>query len=635
MCSVGHGQTYQSKRESIDGLILAYYKNEPDNEGRKFWWLSGSTSTSASIPSGAQITIDGDGQGSGTTSIGASVSGGGALLIGHGLRTPTEPPTVFLTDSEQGYDTLSVKNFDGSEPAHLDLGDLTAHGSIKIGDGTIYWQTATTPDVLEMDCGLIIDGALNAAGASINGAMGITGQITSTLSTGTAPINVTSTTMCPNLNADKLDGYDATAFLQTSNQYITQVTSPLQVVSHTLSIPQATTSQNGYLSSTDWNTFNNKYGSGSTPTFNGISMNGNIIPTVAGSPSAGYYCGSSNYPWKMVDTYYLYANTINALSGSTISVPTTLNITSHPIWFTSSWEGHPDGDSSAAEISNDTSSYRTLMIVGNKSAGGSRQVGIWDYLTVNGSQTVTGNLSVSGQSSANNLWITGSWLNSSSTLYIGGASNAPVTMYMNGNVNPVGDGAYGLGSGSNRWAGISAINGYFSALSISGNSEINWSTYASSNWTNLGGFRFNNTYNNLGIEFKAMTLDFGNGVLYPVMEMLYLHDGTWSGMFRFDMNGDFRYAGSLIAFDYIDDLAALRAIRSKTTDTGTLIHDPATLKFLQDDKGLYSLTACIGWEISMQQKFLAKHDEHEANIVNLLKRIEALESQLNQKRTAA
>ena len=36
-----------------------------------------------------------------------------------------------------------------------------------------------------------------------------TGQISSSIATGTAPISVSSTTVCPNLNADLLDGYSA------------------------------------------------------------------------------------------------------------------------------------------------------------------------------------------------------------------------------------------------------------------------------------------------------------------------------------------------------------------------------------------------------------------------------------------
>jgi hypothetical protein len=99
-------------------------------------------------------------------------------------------------------------------------------------------------------------------------------------------------------------------------------TAPLTYSSGTLSISQATTSQNGYLTSTDWNTFNGKYGSGSTPSFNGISMTGNIIPTVAGSSSTGYYCGSENYPWRIVNSYHVFTNIINNLTGSSIQIGT-------------------------------------------------------------------------------------------------------------------------------------------------------------------------------------------------------------------------------------------------------------------------------------------------------------------------
>ena len=86
------------------------------------------------------------------------------------------------------FDTLYLTKLDGAT-AHLDVGNLTVHGnitaegsilnlpSITLGEGTIYWQTATDPDVLEMDCGLIIDGALNVAGVSVNGDMGVTGGL--------------------------------------------------------------------------------------------------------------------------------------------------------------------------------------------------------------------------------------------------------------------------------------------------------------------------------------------------------------------------------------------------------------------------------------------------------------------------
>ena len=55
----------------------------------------------------------------------------------------------------------------------------------------------------------------------------------------------------------------------------------------------------------------------------------------------------------------------------------------------SNWAAYGTGDGGAA-IYNDAGSYQTLMIVGNNSAGGARQVGIWDKLTVNGDSYVTG-----------------------------------------------------------------------------------------------------------------------------------------------------------------------------------------------------------------------------------------------------
>jgi hypothetical protein len=48
-----------------------------------------------------------------------------------------------------------------------------------------------------------------------------------------------------------------------------------------------------------------------------------------------------------------------------------------------------------SEIDNDTGSYNELMIIGNKHRdGGTRRVGIWDFLEVNGGQTVSGGLNV-------------------------------------------------------------------------------------------------------------------------------------------------------------------------------------------------------------------------------------------------
>ena len=50
------------------------------------------------------------------------------------------------------------------------------------------------------------------------------------------------------------------------------------------------------------------------------------------------------------------------------------------ISFTNNWKAH--ANSTSSEISNDVQVYKKLMLVGNSSAGGVREVGIWDNLQV-------------------------------------------------------------------------------------------------------------------------------------------------------------------------------------------------------------------------------------------------------------
>lgn len=56
----------------------------------------------------------------------------------------------------------------------------------------------------------------------------------------------------------------------------------------------------------------------------------------------------------------------------------------NPLRFSSAWTSRAAGGNTA-EISNDTQLYKTLMLVGNSSAGLGRRVSVWDRLDVNGS----------------------------------------------------------------------------------------------------------------------------------------------------------------------------------------------------------------------------------------------------------
>lgn len=153
---------------------------------------------------------------------------------------------------------------------------------------------------------------------------------------------------------------------------------------------------------------------------------------------------------------------------------------------------------------------------------------------------------------------------------------------------------------------------------VKGNTEIEWTTYASDQWVNLGGFWFRNSYNDKNMEFKATTHWYDDDY-YPIMQMLYYdYDGADPvTIFQFDMCGDFYYLGYLYQMDYMDDVAALRAIKTKKHTNGRTIYDPDTVKFLQGENGLYSLNACLGWELSIQRKFLQEIDDLKSGIAGL------------------
>jgi hypothetical protein len=120
------------KDDGVDTSVLAYYNNE-----EKEWWLAGASS----VASGSSMTIV-NGTGAGTSSGNSSTYGGGAILMGHGLNGVSDPPKIVLMDSAQGYDTLYLKKTDGS-PAHLDLGNLTAHGYV-VSAGVTTLENAST-----------------------------------------------------------------------------------------------------------------------------------------------------------------------------------------------------------------------------------------------------------------------------------------------------------------------------------------------------------------------------------------------------------------------------------------------------------------------------------------------------------
>ena len=106
----------------------------------------------------------------------------------------------------------------------------------------------------------------------------------------------------------------------------------------------------------------------------------------------------------------------NTFTPTTTGTPGTLTIPANHtiigggiVLENSSWDAlyaaSSNKGSSVGRIVSDNVRDKTLMIVGNNTAGGARKVGIWDHLDVMGTANITSNLNVSGS-------ITGPTINS-------------------------------------------------------------------------------------------------------------------------------------------------------------------------------------------------------------------------------
>ena len=238
--------------------------------------LTAASNTSIAI-SASQIT-------SGILSVPRGGTGAATLtgyIKGNGTSEFTASTTVPTTDLSGTITNAQLANSTISGVAlGSNLYNLTAGTGVTFSTGTTYnGSTAIT---------------INATGSG--------GTVTSV--TGTAPIassGGTTPAISISQATTSTDGYlsstDWNTFnnKQPSGTYVTSITGTAPVVSSggttpAISMAAATASVNGYLTSTDWNTFNNK-GSGTvtsvsgTGTVNGITLTGTV--TSSGSLTLG------------------------------------------------------------------------------------------------------------------------------------------------------------------------------------------------------------------------------------------------------------------------------------------------------------------------------------------------------------
>jgi hypothetical protein len=222
---------------------------------------AGTTGFSPSSASTGAITL------SGTLNVSNGGSGqstytDGQLLIGNSTGNTLNKATLTAGAG------ISITNGSGSIT-------VTAIGGASI---TSYTYTATQGQTVFS--GLSYTPGNNGLSVFVNGSK----QITSTNYTET---NTTTVTFTAGLNVGDLVEMEVIAAV-TGLGGVTGVTATSPIASTggatpTISISQATTSTNGYLSSTDWNTFNNK-GSGTVTSVTAtspVTSSGGSAPVIA------------------------------------------------------------------------------------------------------------------------------------------------------------------------------------------------------------------------------------------------------------------------------------------------------------------------------------------------------------------
>lgn len=145
--------------------------------------------------------------------FGSSVSGtlvGGKAVVSTGIGTLGESSVTSTELSYVGGATSAIQ----TQLNALSVATGVSYTPTTDTQNTIQPGNATSPNLtLQMLAGQTAAPLrITSSAGTLLLSSGTNGQLISALTTGTAPLSIASTTVVSNLNADKVDGYDASAF---------------------------------------------------------------------------------------------------------------------------------------------------------------------------------------------------------------------------------------------------------------------------------------------------------------------------------------------------------------------------------------------------------------------------------------
>ena len=254
-------------------------------------------------------TLGVDHGGTGATTLTGYVKGSGTSAMTASATIPTTDLSGTVTNAQLANSAITINGTSTSLGGSISVGTVTS----VTGTSPVVSSGGNTPAISMPAATTSVSGYLtstdwntfnNKGSGTVTSVSGTTGRITSTggttpvidLASGVATAGTTgSSTLIPVVTIDTYGRVTSITTASNPQGTVTSVTGTAPVVSSggatpAISMAAATGSVNGYLTSTDWTTFNNK-GSGSvtsvagTGTVNGITLTGTV--TTSGSLTLG------------------------------------------------------------------------------------------------------------------------------------------------------------------------------------------------------------------------------------------------------------------------------------------------------------------------------------------------------------